>query len=102
VTQKERRREIIAAIHALWSRDDLTNADIAEEAGCHPNSLPEIARREGLPPRLNSPYYQRANTGMPIADPTKQEIEERAAEQRLKWDRDRLLDRQPVHSCYDF
>jgi len=102
VTQNERRREIVAAIHALWSRDDLTNADIAVEAGIHPNSLPDIAKREGLPPRLNSPYYRRPNAGVAIPDPTRQEIEQRAAEQRLKWDSERLLDRHPVHACYDF
>ena len=102
MTYKERSRIIVAAIKALWGRDDLTNAEIAQEVGCNANSLPKIARREGLPPRLNSPYYRRANAAVAIPDPTRQEIEERAAEQRLKWDRDRLLDRQPVHACYDF
>ena len=102
MTQKERRREIIAAIKALWDRDDLTNADIAMEAGCNANSLPDIARREGLPPRLNSPYYKRANTGMPIVDPSRQEIEERAAALRREWNSDRAFAREPVHACYDF
>ena len=74
MTYKERHREIIAAIKSLWGRDDLTNADIAVQAGVHLKSLSNIARREGLPPRLNSPYYRRANTGMPIIDPTRQDI----------------------------
>lgn len=102
MTYKERHREIIAAIKSLWDRDDLTNADIAVEAGIHPNSLPDIAKREGLPPRLNSPYYQRPNAGVAIPNPTRQEIEERAAELRRDWDSDRAFAREPVHACYDF
>lgn len=102
MTQKGRKREIVAAIKALWGRDDLTNADIAEEAGIHPNSLSDIAKREGLPPRLNSPYYRRANAGVAIPDPTRQEIEERAAALRRDWDSDRAFAREPVHACYDF
>lgn len=69
-------RYSVEHLRQLWARGD-TYQEIAAALGCKATTIDDLKRRHGLPNRGR-------RQGRPVADPTPEQIAERAAEVRTR------------------
>ena len=74
----------VPLLFRLWHDNTKRPEDIARELGCSVPTLWRLKGIYGLPKRADRPVDEEYN-GWKVDDPTEDQVEERAAECRVKW-----------------
>ena len=74
----------VPLLFRLWHDNTKRPEDIARELGCSVPTLWRLKGIYGLPKRADRPVDEEYN-GWRVDDPTEDQVEERAAECRVKW-----------------
>jgi predicted DNA-binding transcriptional regulator AlpA len=75
----------VPMLFELWHDPTLRSQEVARRLGCSVPTLWRLKAIYGLPKRENPSRATEDDSGWRKADPTEEEIEQRAAEVRLNW-----------------